>query len=71
MNTGVALLKNVNSDYIQPLKETTQHYVQETITHTNGKADEFVSESKQAVENVSVQLNGSLNGAIPVVSASA
>lgn len=71
VNTGVALLKNVNSDYIQPLKETTQHYVQETITHTNGKADEFVSESKQAVENVSVQLNGSLNGAIPVVSASA
>ncbi|KAM9904677.1 hypothetical protein OXX59_006537 [Metschnikowia pulcherrima] len=71
VNTGVALLKNVNSDYIQPLKETTQTYVQETITHTEEKAEELAAETTKTVENVSVQLNGSSNGAIPVVSASA
>ncbi|GEQ70593.1 hypothetical protein JCM33374_g4271 [Metschnikowia sp. JCM 33374] len=71
VNTGVALLKNVNSDYIQPLKETTQNYVQETITHADDKAGEHAAEAKKAVENVSKQLNGSSNGTIPVVSASA
>ncbi|OBA23621.1 hypothetical protein METBIDRAFT_30059 [Metschnikowia bicuspidata var. bicuspidata NRRL YB-4993] len=71
VNTGVALLKNVNSDYIQPLKETTQSYVQESITNAEEKAEDVVSETTNAVENVSVKLNGSLNGAIPVVSASA
>lgn len=71
VSTGVILLKNVNSEYIQPLKESTQTYVQETIAHTEDKAKELVSSTEKTAENVSVQLNSALNGAIPVVSASA
>lgn len=71
VNTGVTLLKNVNSDFIKPLKESTQNYVQETLTHSEEKAGEFVTETKKAVENGSVKLNGALNGAIPVVKATA
>lgn len=69
VNTGVALLKNVNSDYIQPLKATTRSYVSDVASQTKTKADELVHKASDIASNQPV-LNGLANN-IPVVSASA
>lgn len=68
INTGVSLLKSVNSDYIQPLKSTTQSYVSDVAGQTKAKATSLLQEGTEVVQNGS-GLNGSAT--IPVVSASA
>lgn len=55
VNTGVKLLKSVNSDYIQPLKSTTQNYVSDVAQQTQKKADTVVS---NGVAEVKKTLNG-------------
>lgn len=68
VSTGVTLLKNVNSDYIQPLKTTTQNYVGEVALQTKAKADEVVTKASEIASNEPV-LNGLAPN--PLVSASA
>lgn len=63
VNTGVALLKNVNSDYIQPLKATTLTYVNEAIAAAEDKGDEAAEKSQEVSNNIAQN--------IPAVSASA
>lgn len=55
VNTGVKLLKSVNSDYIQPLKSSTQNYVTDVALQTQRKADEVVS---NGVSEVKKTING-------------
>ncbi|KAL6026439.1 hypothetical protein ACI3LY_001023 [Candidozyma auris] len=55
VNTGVKLLKSVNSDYIQPLKSSTQNYVTDVASQTQRKADEVVS---NGVSEVKKTING-------------
>lgn len=56
VTTGVKLLKSVNSDYIQPLKSTTQSYVTDVAQQTHKKADDAVS---NGVAEVKKTINGS------------
>lgn len=69
VSTGVTLLKNVNSDYIQPLKATTQNYVSDVTSQTKAKAEQVVNKASEIAANEPA-LNGLANN-IPVVSASA
>lgn len=67
VSTGVTLLKSVNSDYIQPLKTTSQNYVSEVASQTKAKAEQVVNKTSELASQ-----EPALNGlAIPVVSASA
>ncbi|CUM67168.1 uncharacterized protein PRCAT00004861001 [Priceomyces carsonii] len=80
-NTGYKTLKNLNEEYIKPLKSQTQGYVVEVATSTKNKADSLLSDAKLQINpklnNISAKgeelLNGksTSNGSIPVVSASA
>lgn len=69
VSTGVTLLKSVNSDYIQPLKATTQNYVSDVTSQTKAKAEGVVNKASEIASNEPA-LNG-LATNIPVVSASA
>lgn len=69
VNTGVTLLKNVNADYIQPLRATTQNYVNDVTAQTKAKAEEVVNHASDIALNEPA-LNG-LATSFPVVSASA
>lgn len=72
-NTGVAIINDVNSEYIQPLKTQTQGYVHEVAQQTRSKADSYISDVKSNLstnaESVHVKSQELLNGT--VVSASA
>lgn len=61
VTTGVKLLKSVNSDYIQPLKSTTQSYVTDVAQQTHKKADDVVSngvaEVKKTINGAAEQTN--------------
>lgn len=66
VTTGVKLLKSVNSDYIQPLKTTTQSYVSDVAAQTKSKAELVVASVEELAPS-----QPTLNGSAPVVSASA
>lgn len=70
VSTGITLLRNVNSEYIQPLKTQTQSYVTDVAAQTKSKALEVVAKGQEAVEKNTPTLNGSLQQQlVPVVSA--
>lgn len=67
INTGVTLIKSVNLDYIQPLKETTQTYAQEATAPIKEKAQEL----SQTAADTSSSIVSNLSSDVPVVTASA
>lgn len=71
VNTSVTLLKNVNSEYVQPLKETTHKYVNDTIAKADKESEEISRKAKAVAKDSSSKLNKSTKGAIPVVETSA
>ncbi|KAK6197876.1 uncharacterized protein RJT21DRAFT_53031 [Scheffersomyces amazonensis] len=72
INTATKTIKNLNDEFITPLKNQTTDYLDQVATTTKTKADTFINEAKQ---NIISPLNGkvesALNGSAPVVSASA
>lgn len=67
INTGVSLLKTVNLDYIQPIKDTTQTYAQDAAAPVKKKAQEI----SEAVAEASNGVAAKLSDEVPVVTASA
>lgn len=67
INTGVSLLKTVNLDYLQPIKESTQTFAQEAAAPIRDKAQKV----SQSVENSTNGVLSALSDDVPVVTASA
>lgn len=68
INTGVSLLKSVNDDYIKPLKDTTQTYVEEKASPYKEKAQITAENAKESMQDIITK--GSTSD-VPFVSASA
>lgn len=63
-----SLLKSVNDDYIKPLKDTTQTYVEEKASPYKEKAQITAENAKESMQDIITK--GSTSD-VPFVSASA
>ncbi|CCE80334.1 Piso0_003449 [Millerozyma farinosa CBS 7064] len=62
-NSGVNIARDINKEYIQPLKSHTQEYVSDVANTTKVRADSLISDAKNGITTFNQQATNTLNRA--------